>query len=266
MIHRLSSAAIYFLATVAGLLAFAYPLLFGVINDVANNRGAEYLAEPAGGTTYLTLLLLMIGLVALFVEVQGQAVNAKVLSAMGLLVAVASVLRFLETAIPGPGGFSPVFVPIILAGYVYGARFGFLMGTMTMLVSALITGGIGPWLPYQMIAAGWVGLSAGWLPKFRKKKNELFLLTIFSLAWGLFFGFILNLYFWPFIAGDVGLSSAEQGGLLQIAAQYGTFYLTTSLVWDVVRGLGNAALMLAIGIPAIKALSRFRDRLRFEVV
>jgi hypothetical protein len=96
------------------------------------------------------------------IEVQGEAVSAKVVAALGMLVALASVLRFLETAIPGPGGFSPVFVPIILAGYVFGSRFGFLMGAMTLLVSALLTGGVGPWLPYQMFVCG-LGRIQRWL-------------------------------------------------------------------------------------------------------
>ena len=265
MMQRTSSAAIYALATVAGLVAFTYPLFLGVVAAADPFGAAGSDINPIGGTGFLTMLLLLIGLGALLIEVQGQAVNAKVLAAMGLLVAIASVLRFLETAIPGPGGFSPVFVPIILAGYVYGARFGFLMGTMTMLTSALITGGIGPWLPYQMIAAGWVGMSAGWLPHLGRRRLELSLLTGFAVLWGLFFGFILNLYFWPFIAGEMALVSSESGGLLEIMARYGAFYVTTSLAWDLARGLGNGLLMLAIGIPAVKALSRFRDRLRFEI-
>ncbi|HUS94124.1 MAG TPA: ECF transporter S component [Patescibacteria group bacterium] len=266
MMQRTSSVAIYVLATVAGLIAFTYPLFLGVVTAADPFDAAGSTVTPIGGTALLTSLLLLIGLGALLIEVQGQAVNAKVLAAMGLLVAIASVLRFLETAIPGPGGFSPVFVPIILAGYVYGARFGFLMGTMTMITSALITGGIGPWLPYQMIAAGWVGMSAGWLPHPDRRRLELALLTGFAIFWGLFFGFILNLYFWPFIAGEVKLATTDSAGLPGIFARYGAFYLTTSLVWDIARGLGNGLMMLAIGIPAVKALSRFRDRLRFEIV
>lgn len=265
MIQRTTSVSIYILATIAGLVAFTYPLFLSVVREVDPFGTGAANAEPIGGTAFLTMLLLLIALGALLIEVQGQAVNAKVLAAMGLLVAIASVLRFLETAIPGPGGFSPVFVPIILAGYVYGSRFGFLMGTMTMITSALITGGIGPWLPYQMIAAGWVGMSAGWLPHPGRRRLELALLTGFAVFWGLFFGFILNLYFWPFIAGEIGSATSESGGILTVFARYGVFYVTTSLAWDVARGLGNGLLMLAVGIPAVKALSRFRDRLRFEI-
>jgi energy-coupling factor transport system substrate-specific component len=116
-----------------------------------------------------------------------------------------------------------------------------------------------------MIAAGWVGLTAGWLPRNGGRKGTLILLTTFAFCWGLLFGFILNLYFWPFIDGEASLTASERGGFLGTAGRYGAFYLTTSFAWDLVRGLGNALLMFAIGAPAIKALSRFRNRLRFEV-
>ena len=79
-------------------------------------------------------------------------------------------------------------------GYVFGARFGFLLGAMTMLVSGIITAGVGPWLPYQMFTAGWVGLSAGLLPHLRRPRAELALLIVFAGLWGFAYGAILNLY------------------------------------------------------------------------
>ena len=45
----------------------------------------------------------------------------------------------------------------------FGPRFGLLLGLTAMAVSAVITGGLGPWLPFQMLALGWMGAGAGWL-------------------------------------------------------------------------------------------------------
>ena len=100
-------------------------------------------------------------MMALVLEAQGRAMNAKLIALLGMLIAVNSALRFAETALPGPGGFTPVFMLIILTGYVFGARVGFLMGALSLLASAFVTGGVGPWLPYQMFTAGWMGMSAG---------------------------------------------------------------------------------------------------------
>jgi energy-coupling factor transport system substrate-specific component len=208
------------------------------------------------GYALLTTALIGISLLALLLEVQGQTANAKIIAALGVLVAITSVLRLVETAIPGIGGFSPVFVPIILAGFVFGSRFGFLMGTLS-----IITAGIGPWLPYQMFVAGWVGVTAGLLPHPENARLKLAMLAAFAFAWGMLYGGILNLYFWPFVAGE----TSAGGGFGDTVASYGAFYMATSFIWDISRSLGNIVLIIALGIPAIRAMTRFRDRFHFEL-
>lgn len=259
--QRTLSIMIYLIAGITGLLAFTAPLLAPALVTWVQETAVVPAYRP--DAPLITGFLLLLSLAVLLVEVQGQAINAKVVAALGVLVAGTAVLRFIEVAIPGPGGVSPIFAPIILAGFVFGPRFGFLMGSMTLLVSALITGGVGPWLPYQMFAAGWVGLSAGWLPPLRHGRKLILMLALFGFLWGLLFGAILNLYFWPFIS-DGGAHSWQAG--LSLAAnlgRYASFYLVTSLVWDIGRGLGNVLLIVALGLPTIRALSRFRDRFQF---
>lgn len=250
------SILLYGLSGLIGLAAFTYPFFLNAAQLTAA-AGARQAAP------LLTMLLLTGCLLILLVEMQGQRVSAKVVAALGVLVAVTAALRFLETAVPGPGGFSPIFAPIILAGFVFGARFGFLMGALTLLVSALITGGVGPWLPYQMFAAGWAGLTAGWLPPLRQ---PLPLLCLFAFIWGVLFGLLMNLYFWPFAVGG-GSDNWQPGlGLADGAARYLAFYASTSLWWDLIRAGGNVALLLVLGMPAIRALARFRDRFQFQQV
>ena len=82
-------------------------------------------------------------------------------AALGVLTAVNAVLR----AVPGPAGFSAMFALPILAGYCYGPTFGYLLGALSLAVSALLGAGVGPWLPYQMFTIGWVGLTSAWLPR-----------------------------------------------------------------------------------------------------
>ena len=259
--RRTLSGLIYLLGAIIGLAAFVYPFLLPRLT--AGEGDTAYLAEAP----LLTTILLALCLLALLVEMQGEAVSAKVIAALGVLVALTSVLRFMETAIPGPGGFSPIFAPIILAGYVFGARFGFLMGALTLLVSALLTGGLGPWLPYQMFVAAWIGFTAGWLPRLRHRPRlELALLVGFSVIWGLLFGLITNLYFWPFFVGESGMSWQPGAGVRTALTHYAAFYGATSFLWDLVRAFGNGALMLVLGQPAVRALARFRDRFHFTVV
>lgn len=260
--NRLFSGLIYALGIAIGILAFAYPFLQG---ELVQGTQAEATTAFPVSTPLLTMVLLGTCLMALLIEMQGEAASAKVAAALGMMVAVASVLRFVETAIPGPGGFTPIFVPVILAGYVFGARFGFLMGVFTLLVSALITGGVGPWLPYQMFVAAWIGFSAGWLPHPEGSRAELLMLLLFAVLWGFLYGFLTNLYFWPFFSGESQMTWEPGAGFLSGFRRYLAFYAATSLVWDVIRAAGNAALVLALGLPTVRALLRFRNRFQFQL-
>ncbi len=159
--RRILSTLIYVLSSTIGVVAFLYPFWLPAVQKTAVMGMAHANDAPL-------MLTVLVGLcfVALLIEVQGEAVGAKFVALLGVLVSMNAILRFIEVAVPVPGGFSPVFFLIILTGYVYGGRFGFLMGTMTLFVSALMTGGVGPWLPYQMFTTGWVGLTAplcGWV-------------------------------------------------------------------------------------------------------
>lgn len=262
--HSTLSHSIYLFSALLGVAAFTYP--FFAPAQVTTSAGLAHGQDALLVTTALVGLSLL----ALLVELQGQSINAKTVAMLGVLVAIASTLRFIEVTIPLPGGFSPIFAPIILAGYVFGGRFGFLMGAFTLLASALITGGVGPWLPYQMFAAGWVGMTAGWLARVIRRPDRvsrwhILVLCCFGFAWGLLYGLIMNLYFWPFATGPVGQAWAPNIGLGALLARYGAFYMVTSLAWDMACALGNAALILLMGAPVIKALARFQRRFHFEV-
>ncbi|MBN2004616.1 MAG: ECF transporter S component [Anaerolineae bacterium] len=256
--RRLLGWAIYVLSVTLGILAFLYP--FFLPDRVAGQtRALQGQIAPL-----LTAALVGLSVLALWVEVQGQTLSAKTVALMGVLVAVASALRFIEVAIPMPGGFSPIFAPIILAGYALGARFGFLMGALTLLASALLTGGVGPWLPFQMFTAGWIGLTAGWLPRWAGRWERP-MLCAFGFIWGILYGVIINLYFWPLAQGPSEQSWAQGLTLKDTLIHYASFYLLTSFVWDLARAAGNAALLLLLSTPALKILARFHRRFHFEV-
>ena len=159
MRDRILSIAIYGLSTGIGAIAFLYPFLTLSASGAAGNQGHGAMMGQAHTGDAPLMLSVLVGLcfVVLLLEVQGQAVNAKFVALLGILVSINSALRFMEVAVPGPGGISPIFFLIALTGYVYGGRLGFLMGALTLLVSALITGTIGPWKPYftlRRIAVG----------------------------------------------------------------------------------------------------------------
>ncbi len=129
-----------------------------------------------------------------FAEVADGGIDSKALAMLGVLSAVNAALRPLGA---GTAGIETVFFVLVFAGRVFGPGFGFALGCTSLFASAVITGGVGPWMPYQMFGCAWVGLFAGLLPPVRGKL-EIAMLAAYGVVAGYFFGFMLNLQFWPF--------------------------------------------------------------------
>ncbi|PDW04330.1 ECF transporter S component [Candidatus Viridilinea mediisalina] len=265
MYDRLLSAATIMLTTIIGVVAFLYP--FWLPSVVASSSGIAH----ANDAPLLLTLIVGLSFIALLLEAQRAAEHALLIALLGVLVAMNAILRLINIALPLPGGFSPIFVLIILTGYLFGGNFGFLMGAMTLIVSALITGGVGAWLPYQMLTAGWVGLSAALcrgpvrLLGGAGSRGELLVLLLFGAFWGFGYGAIMNLWFWPFASGPLDQHYQAGIGLADTLRRYAAFYLATSLAWDLAAAIGNALLLAAFGAPILRVLRRFERRFAFVI-
>ena len=188
-----------------------------------------------------------------------------------LLVAIAAVDTALRLAvIVGIGGFSPIYFLVLCSGYVFGTSYGFLTGALSMIVSAMAGGGIGPWVPYQMFAVGWVGVAAGVAGTWRSPlvaPRDIILLAAVGALMGWVVGGLLDIQDWVgFYRGNPSLG--WQPGMEPATAlvHFGRFYLLTSLAYDTFRSVGNVLMVVALGAPVIAALSRLRSRFTFEVV
>ena len=257
-LERWANALILILATLVGATAFAYPFFSTSIQT------GPTAAAHADDAPLVTLVLTLLCVVIVVANLTSRQMSARTIAVLGVLSAVNAVLR----AIPGPAGFSAIFFLLALCGYVYGSTFGFLMGVLSILVSALIGGGVGPWLPYQMLSTGWLGLSSGWLPSLqRRRRTELAMLVAWVTVWGFVFGAIMNLWFWPYISAMQATPGQNwEPGLRFIEGlrRYGAFYATTSLWWDFWRAVGNAGLVIFLGGPLIRVLRRFKHVLGFD--
>ena len=250
---------ILILASLLGVAAFLSPF-FG---QPPAQSGVSATAHSNDAMLMLMVLSLM-ALAAVVAGLQSNEINAKTLAVLGALAAVGSILRF----IPGPGGFSGVFFLPIMAGYAFGAQFGFLSGLVTLLTSAFLTGSVGPWLPYQMFAAGWVGAIAGLTPRVRPGTRwEIITLAGVGLLLGILYGLVMNLWFWPYVfrPEQAELYWQSDQGPLAVLRSYALFYFITSFFWDLWRGLGNAALILIFGMPVLRLLQRYQQRFYFAI-
>lgn len=251
---RLLTHSIIGLASLVGLLAFAYPFLASDLAQTASRSDAHAQDAPL-----MMIALVVLCLASVLTTLGSGEMNTKTVAILGVLTAVNAVLR----AVPGPAGFAAVFVLPILCGYIYGSTFGFLLGALSILVSALIGAGVGPWLPYQMLSTGWIGLTSAWLPKVGQgTRAEVVLLGLWGLAWGLFFGALMNIWFWPYVyqAQQAEMYWQPSMGLVQTLKHYAVFYAVTSFWWDLGRAGGNALLIWLFGAALLKLLRRFQRR------
>jgi energy-coupling factor transport system substrate-specific component len=232
-------------------LIFLWPLFAGAGSRFAQSEMAPLL--------FVLLIPMLVGIV--IAEISEGGMDAKTVALLGVLSALGAGLRPLGA---GSGGVELVFFLIILGGSVFGPGFGFLLGSLTLAVSALITAGVGPWLPYQMLAASWVGLGAGLLPRIEGRWN-LALLAAYGAAASVFFGVLMNLSFWPFtLGGDTGLSFIPGAPVVENLRRFLVFNLATSLGWDIGRALTTVAMIVLFGGTVLRTLRRAAHRAAFD--
>jgi energy-coupling factor transport system substrate-specific component len=246
------TAGALLLASLVGLVAFGWPLLAQPGSGLAHSGDAPLL--------FAALLPLLLAVV--LAELAEGGIDSKAIAMLGVLAAVGAALRPLGG---GVTGFSPVFLLVVLAGRALGRGFGFVLGAVTLFASALLTGGIGPWLPFQMLGAAWVGFLAGCLPS-ASGRAEVVLVAAYGAAAGLAYGMLLDLWFWPFTTGlSTTLSFVAGDPLSENLHRFFAFWLATSLGFDIPRAIGNLVLVLAVGGPVLRALRRSARRAAFEV-
>ena len=251
---RPSAAAVLAVTTVVGGGSFLWPFVADRQFSLAHGQQAPWLFAVVLGL--LTLVVLA--------EATSVGLDAKTIAVLGVLAAVGAGLRVLSA---GTAGIEPVFILLVLGGRVLGRSTGFLLGALALLAGAFLTAGIGPWLPFQMLAAGWVGLGAAMLPR-ASGRAEIALLTAYGFVAGLVYGAVMNLWFWPFLSPDtapVGAGFVPGAPISDNLANYGRFYLATSLGWDLPRGIVTAVAVAVAGRPVLITLRRAVRRAAFEV-
>jgi len=139
-----------------------------------------------------------------------------------------------------------------------------------MAASAVIGGQVGPWLPFQMWALGWVGAAGGVakpLVGSGRTWRAVAVLAIVGWLSGHAFGALVNLWFWPFQQGAADVSWVPGIGAGEAFTRYARFYAATSLAWDATRALANVVLIVVFARPILRLLERVRRRVdvSFEV-
>jgi energy-coupling factor transport system substrate-specific component len=196
------------------------------------------------------------------VQISNSALDAKSVALLGVLSALIAAVRPLGA---GAVGIEPMWFILILSARVFGPSFGFILGLISMFVSALLTGGLGPWLGYQIFAAAWIGMAAGFIPGKRLRgTKEILILIIFGAFASEVFGILMDLQFWPWALGsNTQLSYLANGAVTENLHRFIIFHFATSMAWDIPRAIFTALLLAFSGRSVLSALRRTHTRAAF---
>ncbi|WP_434098703.1 ECF transporter S component [Streptomyces mirabilis] len=249
------SLAALCLVSAVGVAGFGWPLFADPSSQVAAHaQDAPWL--------FAGLLVLLVAVVMATISESG--LGPKAVAMLGVLAATGAALRPIGA---GTAGIEPMFFLMVLSGRVLGPGFGFVLGSVTMFSSALLTGGVGPWLPFQMLAMGWFTMGAGLLPgpDRLRGRGELALLAAYGFCAAFAYGTVMNLAGWPFmgaLASNVAFD--PHADVSANLARFLAYCLATSLGWDLGRAVVTVVLTLALGATLLKALRRATRRAAFE--
>lgn len=253
------SAAVLILASLAGLAMFTWPLFVTV-----EQTGGR----PAADAPFVFLAVLPVLIAIVLAELSEGGMDTKALAILGVLSAINAALRPAFSA--GTAGIESVFFLLILAGRVFGPGFGFVCGCTSLLASAFLTAGVGPWLPFQMLIAAWIGMGAGLLPRRVTGKAEIALLVGYGIVAAYAFGLLMNLWLWPFLASaEVGhyegtLSYVPGAPIPENLHRFVVYtVVTTTAGWDTGRALTNTIAILVVGSAVLATLRRAARRASF---
>lgn len=242
------------LVTLIGIAAFGWPLLADRQSGLAHSQDAPWL--------FAALLPLLVAVVVATIADNGM--DAKAVAMLGVLAAVGAALRPLGA---GTAGLEPMFFLMVLSGRVLGPGFGFVLGSVTMFASALLTGGVGPWMPFQMLAMGWFSLGAGLLPGPERIRGraELLMLAAYGFVGSFAYGTIMNLQGWVILQGMAqGVSFHPGEPVAANLARFLAYCLATSVGWDLGRAALTVVLTLTLGATLLKALRRATRKAAFD--
>jgi energy-coupling factor transport system substrate-specific component len=220
-----------------------------------------FVADKVGHPQWLFLIATPCALLLLLISVSNNELDAKSIALLAVLSALIAALRPMGT---GAVGIEPMWFILILAARVFGPSFGFLLGALSIFISALITGGFGPWLAYQAFAAGWIGLGVALIPKRVKGWSEILALALYGILAAEFFGIAMDLQFWPWALGvDSQLSYKAGAPFASNFAHFISYHFLSAMAWDIPRAIFTAALIIATGKPVLHTLRRAYTKAAF---
>lgn len=197
-----------------------------------------------GDTKYLfiSLLIMLECTVPFFLIFENRHVRARELVLIAVMCAMAVTSRAAFYMFPQ---FKPLTAVVIIASSALGAESGFLIGSLSMLVSNILFGQ-GPWTPWQMFSMGLIGFLSGLFFGRNLVPRNKFSFCIFG-----FFAALL-------IYGGIMDPAAMLMSHIEPTYENVVYFYMTGLPLDTVHAVSTAVFLFLAAEPIIHKLERVK--------
>ena len=137
----------------------------------------------------ISIIIALLSCVPFFVRFEKGKSGAREMIVIAVMAAFSVVGRLIFAPIPA---FKPVTAITIISGVALGPEAGFIVGSMTAVVSNMFYGQ-GPWTPFQMFVWGFIGFLAGVIFRKSKKPNRI-VLSIVGAFGGVLFSILMDIW------------------------------------------------------------------------
>lgn len=190
----------------------------------------------------LSFCIIAITMIPFFVRFEVRKISSREVVILAILAAIAAVSRVPFALLPSV---QPTSFVIMMAGLVFGAESGFIVGAVAAIVSNMFLGQ-GPWTPWQMYAWGMLGMTAG-LFRNRWWMKQMWGKVLFGFIWGYVFGWFMNLW--------IIVSSIEN-----LTWEFFIGIYVASIYFDLAHSLSNVFFIIIFSASWLKILQRFKRK------
>ena len=191
---------------------------------------------------FLSLVIMIYAMIPFFMVFEGRKPQARELVILATMVALNCAGRAAFFMVPD---FKPIYAVTIISGIAFGGESGFLVGSMTILVSNFIFGQ-GPWTPWQMFALGFIGFLSGIFYQTGLLSTKRLPLSIYGFLMAfLVYGGIMN-------PAAVFMSIGEPNWKSILA------YYISGMPVDLVKGLSTFLFLWFGSQPLLEKLQRIK--------
>ena len=200
--------------TLRTILRFAIPpllILLVLLSAILQNGAHSYIYASAAAAL-LSMLFFAAGY-------ERKKTGARRLMICAAMIALSVVGRFIPV-------FKPVTALTIISAVYLGPEAGFLVGSMSALISDFYFG-LGPWTPFQMLAWGLIGFAAGIVP--RKVSVKRVFQLIYAALSGIAFSLIMDT--WTSIWLDDGFTPSVYMSTIVSSLPYMLIYMISNVIF-----------------------------------